>query len=264
MSVSPNIAVGLSLEGRVAVVTGAAKGIGQQTAVTLGAAGATVVLADLDKDGLEETASEIDRAVVVPTDVSIRSDVDTLALEAIRANGRIDVWANVAGIIRTATIQELTENDLDAVISVNLKGVVWGCAAAARVMSDAGRGSIINVASSGGETPAPSLAAYGMTKAAVIQLTRIVAAELAPSGVRVNSVAPGLVETPMTARHWTRPDGTVDEQLRVETLGRLGRSPLGIIGTPQDIAWAILYLASDISRFTTGQVMRVNGGIHMA
>ena len=103
-----------------------------------------------------------------------------------------------------------------------------------------------------------------MTKAAVIQLTRIVAGELAPSGVHVNSVAPGLVETPITARHWTGPDGTVNEQLRVETLGRLGRSPLGIIGTPQDIAWAILYLASDISRFTTGQVMRVNGGSHMA
>jgi 3-oxoacyl-[acyl-carrier protein] reductase len=264
MSVAPDIAAGLSLQGRVAVVTGAAKGIGQQTAVTLGAAGATVVLADLDNEGLQETASRLDRAVVVPTDVSIRADVDNLALEATRVEGRIDVWANVAGIIRTATILELAETDLDAVISVNLKGVVWGCAAAARVMSAAGRGSIINVASSGGETPAPSLAAYGMTKAAVIQLTRIVATELAPSGVRVNSVAPGLVETPMVARHWTRPDGTADEQLRVETLGRLGRTPLGVIGKPQDIAWAILYLASDISRFTTGQVMRVNGGVHMA
>jgi 3-oxoacyl-[acyl-carrier protein] reductase len=142
--------------------------------------------------------------------------------------------------------------------------VVWGCAAAARVMSDAGRGSIINVSSSGGETPAPSLAAYGMTKAAVIQLTRVVAAELAPSGVRVNTVAPGLIVTPMTARHWTRPDGTIDEQLRVETIERLGRTPLGITGNPQDIAWTILYLASDISRFTTGQVIRVNGGTHMA
>jgi 3-oxoacyl-[acyl-carrier protein] reductase len=263
MSVTPDTSAGLALQGRVAVVTGAAKGIGQQTAVTFGAAGATVILADVDKDGLEETAARIDRAVIVPTDVSVRSDVDTLALEALKVEGRIDVWANVAGIIRTATIVELAEEDLDAVISVNLKGVVWGCAAAARVMSDAKRGSIINVASSGGETPAPSLAAYGMTKAAVIQLTRIVAAELAPMGVRVNSVAPGLVETPMTARHWTRPDGTVDAQLRAETLGRLGRSPLGIIGEPQDIAWSILYLASDISRFMTGQVLRVNGGIHM-
>jgi 3-oxoacyl-[acyl-carrier protein] reductase len=263
MSVTPDTSAGLALQGRVAVVTGAAKGIGQQTAVTFGAAGATVILADVDKDGLEETAARIDRAVIVPTDVSVRSDVDTLALEALKVEGRIDVWANVAGIIRTATIVELAEEDLDAVISVNLKGVVWGCAAAARVMSDAKRGSIINVASSGGETPGPSLAAYGMTKAAVIQLTRIVAAELAPMGVRVNSVAPGLVETPMTARHWTRPDGSVDAQLRAETLGRLGRSPLGIIGEPQDIAWSILYLASDISRFMTGQVLRVNGGIHM-
>ena len=155
MSAAPDLAAGLSLEGRVAVVTGAARGIGQQTAVTLGAAGATVVLADVDKDGLEATASRLDRAIVVPTDVSIRADVDDLLLEAMRVEGRVDVWANVAGIIRTATILELTEADLDAVISVNLKGVVWGCAAAARVMSDAGQGSIINVASLGGEVQSP-------------------------------------------------------------------------------------------------------------
>ena len=263
MSVPPDIAAGLSLGGRVAVVTGAARGIGRQTAITLGAAGATVVVADVDKDGLEETATQLERAVMVPTDVSVRSDVENLALEASRVAGRIDVWANVAGIIRTATVVELAEADLDRVISVNLKGVVWGCAAAARRMSPAGRGSIVNVASSGGETPAPALAAYGMTKAAVIQLTRILAAELAPAGVRANTVAPGLIETSMTARHWTGPDGAVDEALRSETLERLGRTPLGLIGQPQDIAWSILYLASDASRFMTGQVLRVNGGIHM-
>jgi 3-oxoacyl-[acyl-carrier protein] reductase len=183
----------------------------------------------------------------------------------VRATGRIDVWANVAGIIRNSAVVDTTEADLDAVLSVNLKGVYWGCAAAGRAMGAAGRGAIVNVASAGGEVPAPTLSVYGMTKAAVIQLTRTLAAELGPRGVRVNAVAPGFVETAMTSRNWTRPDGTVDEEARALTLDRLGsQSPLGITGVPEDIAWAMLYLAADTSRFITGQVLRPNGGVYMA
>lgn len=264
-SVGADVASALSLEGRTAVVTGSAMGIGRQTAVLYAHAGARVVLADRAADGLEETAQMADGSVIVPTDVSVKSEVEDLARRAIRETGRIDVWANVAGIIRSSPIVDTTEEDLDSIVAVNLKGVYWGCAAAGRVMSVAGRGSIINVASAGGEVPAPNLSVYGLTKAAVIQLTRTAAAEFGPKGIRVNAVAPGFVETPMTSRHWTGPDGAVNEELRSQMLGNLaGQSPLRTTGTPEDIAWAMLFLAADTSRFMTGQVMRPNGGVYMA
>jgi 3-oxoacyl-[acyl-carrier protein] reductase len=268
-SASAEVAKAFTLEGRTAVVTGAAMGIGRQTALTYAAAGAHVVIADRAEDGLKETLALVEEAggtaLVVPTDVSVKNEVDDLARAAIRAKGRVDVWANVAGIIRNSLVVDTTEEDLDAVIAVNLKGVFWGCAAAGRVMSAAGRGSIINVASAGGEMAAPTLAVYGLTKAAVIHLTRIVATELGPKGVRANSVAPGFIETPMTKRNWTSADGTVDEAKRTELLAVRGdQSPLGITGQPEDIAYAMLYLAADASKFMTGQVLRPNGGVVMA
>jgi 3-oxoacyl-[acyl-carrier protein] reductase len=263
------IAAAFSLDGRSAVVTGAAAGIGRQTAITFAQAGATVVLADRDEDGLAETAAAIDAfggsTLVVPTDVSSKDAVDDLARAAVRgAGGRIDVWANVAGIIRNGLVVDVTEADLDAVLGVNLKGVIWGCASASRVMRAAKRGSIINVASAGGEMPAPTLAAYGTSKAGVIQLGRIVATEMGPYGVRCNTVAPGFIDTPMTQRTWTDADGAVDDARRAAVVdARSAQSPLATIGTPTDIAYAMLYLASDASRFMTGEILRPNGGVHM-
>jgi 3-oxoacyl-[acyl-carrier protein] reductase len=195
----------------------------------------------------------------------VKDRVDDLARQALRETGRVDVWANVAGIILNSLIVETTEEQLDAVIGVNLKGVYWGTAAAGRVMSAAKRGAIVNIASAGGETPAPTLSVYGLTKAGVIQLTRAAAAELGPCGVRANSVAPGYVETPMTRRNWVDPEGTVDEQKRSETLAAMtSRQALSVNGDPSDIAYAMLYLAVDASKFMTGQVLRPNGGVHMA
>jgi 3-oxoacyl-[acyl-carrier protein] reductase len=267
--IHPDLAAVFSLDGRTTVVTGAAMGIGRQTAITYAQAGANVVLADRDADQLAETASAVEqygtKAIVVPTDVSDKAQVDDLAREAVRGTGRIDVWANVAGVIRNSLVVDTTEDDLDAVVNVNLKGVYWGCAAAARVMSAAQRGSIVNVASTGGEMPAPTLSVYAMTKAGVMQLTRTIAAELGPKGIRANAVAPGFVETPMTKRVWTNPDGSIDEDKRSQVLAlRGGQSPLGITGTPEDIAWSMLFLAADASRFMTGEVLRPNGGVYMA
>jgi 3-oxoacyl-[acyl-carrier protein] reductase len=131
-------------------------------------------------------------------------------------------------------------------------------------MAAAKRGSIVNVASAGGEMPAPTLSVYGMTKAGVIQLTRTAATELGPLGIRANAVAPGFIETPMTKRVWTGTDGSVDDAKRAEVLGaRSAQSPLSTTGDPEDIAYAMLYLAADASKFMTGQVLRPNGGVHM-
>lgn len=256
------------LTGRTAVVTGAGGGIGREAALTLAAAGANAVVADLNEAGLSETVKMIQadggKALAVPTDVAKRRDVDALVEKAKASFGSVDVMANIAGIIRNSLVAETKEEDLDAILAVNLKGVYFGCAAAARVMVAQKRGSIINVASAGMDFPAPTLAPYAMTKSAVAMLARVLATEVGPYGVRVNSIAPGFTDSPMTQRWFTRPDGTVDTEKRDALWKtRAAQAPLNAIGEPMDQALAILYLASDASKFMTGQVLRVNGGVSM-
>ena len=264
---SADLVRAFSLAGRTAVVTGAARGIGARVALSFAEAGADVVIADLHADDLAATAAGIQArgrtATVVPTDVSRRAAVDALADGALAAHGRVDVWANVAGVLRYSAIVDTTEADYELVTAVNQAGVFWGTAAALRVMQANG-GSVINVASAGADMPAPNIAVYAMTKAAVLMCTRSAALEGGPAGIRVNAVAPGFVDTPMVAGHYRRADGSEDPEAKRSAFAtRAAQSPLGMTGEPEDIAWAMLYLAADASRYVTGQVLRPNGGVVM-
>jgi 3-oxoacyl-[acyl-carrier protein] reductase len=258
----PDLAQTFSLAGRRAVITGAASGIAREAALTFAKAGAALVLADVNSDGLEETQAQA-AALDAPVLARVVDVADREAFEALAASieGGFDIWANVAAVVSEAPVTEMSEAELDRMLNVNLKGVYWGCAAAARVMAPRGRGSIINLSSAGADKPAPGLSVYSMTKAAVNMLTRTLAHEVGPMGVRVNAVAPGYIDTPMVAYNFRTPNGDIDAAKKAEVFGTRARSSvLGLIGAPSDIALMMLYLACDASCFVTGQIMRPNGG----
>lgn len=278
------------LSGRTAFVTGAASGIGRASAVLLAEVGATVHCADRDAQGLHETATLIKTAGGTahthPLDVADRAQVDQAVANATATTGRLDVMAAIAGIMHSSPVLETRDDDLDRVLNINFKGVLYACQAAARAMiaantdethethephetdetrkthepdkTDGPRrtGSIITMASGAVDTGGPGLLCYGAAKAAVVQLTKTLATEVGRHGIRVNSVAPGWIRTPMTDRH--------DTEAQAHTEGLMVRmSPLGRVGEPEDIAHAVLHLASDASAFTTGQILRPNGGVAM-
>ena len=256
------------LTGRVAIVTGAGSGIGQGTAVVLAAAGASVVCADVDLATAEETVRMIAKggrtAQAAALDVRRKDEVTALVERTVKDVGALDIMVNVAGIITQNTILDTTEEEFDRILAVNLKGVLFGCQAAGAVMVKRGKGSIVNMASAAIDSGAPTLVSYSVSKVGVAQITKVLAAEIGASGVRVNAVAPGLIETNMTRRHYRNADGSIDEERREATLSVMRKqSPLGLIGAPEDIAWAVLYLASDAARFVTGQILRPNGGVGM-
>lgn len=265
---SAGFADAFALTGRVAVVTGAGSGIGAASAQLLAAAGATVVCADRSEQGAKDTTGLITdaggAAQAYPIDVADRAAVDALAANVVAEHGQLDVWCNIAGVIDQVLIADMTDEQFDRIFNVNFRGALYGCQAAVKVMAPAGRGSIINMCSAAIDTPAPTLAAYAVSKSALAQLTKTLAVEVGPSGVRVNGVAPGFVTTAMTSRHFMREDGTVDETARAAAFEpRRLQSPLGLIGEPDDIAYTVLYLAGDAARFVTGQVLRTNGGVAM-
>ncbi|MFD3541962.1 SDR family NAD(P)-dependent oxidoreductase [Streptomyces sp. NPDC058662] len=245
------------LTGRTALVTGAASGIGRATAVLLAGAGAHVHCADRDAQGLAETAELAARAGgsadVHPLDVTDRTALRGAVAEA----GTLDIAAAIAGVMHTSSVLETADEDLDRVLDINFKGVLRTCQEAARSMIAAGRpGSIITMASGAVDAAQPGLLCYSAAKAAVVQLTKTLATEAGPHGIRVNAVAPGWIRTPMTGRHGA------EVQERTEAM-MIRMSPLRRVGEPEDIAQAVLYLASDASSFMTGQILRPNGGVSM-
>jgi 3-oxoacyl-[acyl-carrier protein] reductase len=257
------------VDGKVAVVTGAGSGIGRASALALAGAGAAVVCADIDGASATAAAEEIGAAggvaEGVTLDVSNRGEVDALAQRVAAERGGIHVWCNIAGIMVEGPFLDAPEEDLDRIISVNLKGVFFGCQAAGRIMvTQPEGGSIINASSAAADAPSPNIVSYAICKAGVVQMTKSLAVEIGKRKVRVNAVAPGFVLTGMTGRYFVRPDGTVDEEMQEAVIAPMRKfTPLRSIGEPEDIAAAFLYLASDASRFMTGQVLRPNGGVAM-
>lgn len=259
------LAEAFRLDGRVAAVTGAASGIGAACAEVLSAAGAAVLLGDLDEPGAEAVAGRIraagGTASVQRCDVSRRADVEAFVDRAARELGGLDVLCNVAGVPSDGPLAEVTDAEFDRVLGINLKGVLYGCQAALRVMGPQGAGSIINVSSAVIDAPTAGYGVYAITKAAVASLTQTLALEAGPSGVRVNAIAPGATVTAFTSRHLRGPDGETDPARLEAFLDAMRqRSPLGTVGEALDQAWLVLYLASDASRFSTGQIWRANGG----
>jgi len=256
------------LSGRTAVIAGASSDIGVAIAHRLAAAGANVALGDIDEPRMEATEATLAKGetgvLSLRTDVTRRADLEALVQHAVQAFGRIDVMANLAGTIHDALVVDTEEADLDRVLAVNLKGVYFGCQAAVSAMGDQGSGSIVNMASIAGFTAFPKLSCYSISKAGIVALTKVLATEVGPRGIRVNAVAAGFVEGGMTTRHARRPDGTIDdEKMEAERARWRRRSPLRMTGQPEDIANAALFLASDASRYITGQVLHPNGGTYM-
>jgi 3-oxoacyl-[acyl-carrier protein] reductase len=241
---------------RVAVVTGASRGIGRAIALHLGARGAKIVASARNAAALDQLVAEIrnqgGEALAVPTDVAVAADVERLFDEAANAFGRVDILINNAGITRDGLLMRMKEEDWDAVLNTNLKGAFLCCKAAAKLMGKQRYGRIVNISSVVGEMGNAGQANYCASKAGMIGLTKSVARELSKRNVTVNAITPGFIVTDMT-------DGLTDK-VKEEMQGQI---PLGRFGEAEDIAHAVAYLASEPAGYITGQVLGVNGGMYM-
>jgi NAD(P)-dependent dehydrogenase (short-subunit alcohol dehydrogenase family) len=248
------------LAGKVAIVTGAASGIGREAALRLSAEGARVLCVDIDDKGALATADEIaeagGEADAQGADIACADDVEQAVVRATQRFGPLDVMVNIAGVEHFAPVTEMLETDFERVLTINLKGTWLGTKYAAAAMAGRG-GSIINMSSLAGLVGFPGLSAYCASKAGVVMLTKTAAVELRPAGIRVNAICPAFIDTPMQRRAMS-----VFDQL----LGAEGASiPMiermqGRMGLPGDVTGTIAFLASDDAALTTGTTFVIDGG----
>jgi len=255
---SSRVSERFDITGKVAIVTGAASGIGRAIALDLAGSGANVVIADTALGGAEKVAREIEsaggKAIAIETDVTDSKEVEQMVQQTIEGFGKIDILVNNAGIIGRSSVMDIKEDELDRTFEVNLKGVVLCSQAVARHMIEQKSGKIVNMGSSlSSRASVCNLsgggADYCASKAAVQAFTRALAMELGPYGINVNAVAPGTTNTPMHEGLW-----------EMATIYLQNSVPLGRLAEPEDIADVVLFLVTDAARYVTGQTIHVNGG----
>ncbi len=245
----------MQLKDKVAAVTGAGQGIGRTIALTLAREGAAVVVSDINLKGAQQTVERIEdrggKAKALEVDVTKPQDARALAESAVQTFGKLDILVNNAGIYPSAPITEISPETWDLVLAVNLKGTFLCSQAAVKYMIAERQGIIINIASVDAKTRTTGNAHYAAAKAGVISFTRTLACEMASHGIRVNAVAPGWIGTETLLKNSERWQQAVKE------------IPVGRLGTPEDVAEAILFLVSDVAGYINGEVLDVNGGIVM-
>ncbi len=246
----------MTLNGKTALVTGAAQGIGKDIALALATDGADVAICDVNLDAAQKTASEIEakgrKSLALKANVSASADVTAMIDQVVEKFGKIDILVNNAGITRDGLILRMKDEDWDLVLSINLKGAFLCTKAALKYMSKQRSGTVINIASIVGAMGNAGQANYVASKAGLIGLTKTIAREYANRGITANAVAPGFIDTAMTQ--------ALSENVRTELAKQI---PMGKLGTPADVANAVRFLASPWASYITGQVIHVNGGMYM-
>jgi 3-oxoacyl-[acyl-carrier protein] reductase len=246
----------MELKNKVAVVTGAAQGIGKVIALFLARKGAAVVLCDINLELAEKAAREIEdgggKCLALKSDVSNYEEAEKIIKESVAQLGSLDILVNNAGITKDNVLLRMKDDQWDQVMAVNLKGTFNFTKAAVKVMMRQKRGSIVNIASVTGQMGNAGQANYSASKAGVIGFTKAVAREYADRGITINAVAPGFIATAMT--------DAIPEREREELIKQI---PMKKLGTSEDVASAVYFLASDDARYITGQVIGVNGGLYM-